>query len=181
MSMWVGERVRLRRTTADDTPVLLRWAEDSESQRLGSTVTPPQSEARLREHTEEAAKEAPQGDNLSLIIALLDGTAIGSVQTRNADPRSGVFDYGIDLAAEQRGKGYGGEALAMLLRFYFDERRYEMANGQVFGFNEPSKRFHEKFGFQLEGTLPVPLRTLPAHYPHPPDTAPPAARLPSQG
>jgi RimJ/RimL family protein N-acetyltransferase len=153
MSLWIGEHVKLRRMAADDWRVLLEWAEDSEAQRIGGIVSGPQSEARMREHTTESAKQTPEDESLWLMVTLLDGTPVGSVQTRDVNVRNGTFDYGVDIARKYWGRGYGGEALAMLLRFYFDERRFQKANGQVFAFNEQSKRFHEKFGFQLEGTL----------------------------
>ena len=87
MSLWIGEHVKLRRMAADDWRVLLEWAEDSEAQRIGGIVSGPQSEARMREHTTESPKQAAEDQSLWLMVTLLDGTPVGSVQTRDVNVR----------------------------------------------------------------------------------------------
>jgi RimJ/RimL family protein N-acetyltransferase len=70
-----------------------------------------------------------------------------------ADPRVGAFTYGINVKREEQRKGYASEAIRLLLRYYFQERRYQKVTIKVYGFNEASTRLHESLGFQVEGRL----------------------------
>jgi len=52
-----------------------------------------------------------------------------------------------------RRQGYASEAIRIVLRYYFFERRYQKANVSIFEFNEGSVVLHQKLGFQPEGRL----------------------------
>jgi RimJ/RimL family protein N-acetyltransferase len=69
-----------------------------------------------------------------------------------ADRRNRVFSYGIALGLPHRRQGYGTEAVVLLLRFYFAELNYQKCDTTVYAFNESSLAFHERLGFQVEGT-----------------------------
>jgi RimJ/RimL family protein N-acetyltransferase len=84
------------------------------------------------------------------MIDTLDGVVVGSLSVRG-NRRTRVFDYGIGIGREHWRKGYGTESLELLFRFYFLELGYQKAETGVYAFNEPSLRFHEAFGFVLEG------------------------------
>ena len=62
-----------------------------------------------------------------------------------------MFD--VLIPPENRQKGYAAEAIRLLMRYYFDERRYQKCASMVYSFNEPSIRLHESIGFILEGRL----------------------------
>jgi RimJ/RimL family protein N-acetyltransferase len=57
------------------------------------------------------------------------------------------------VAEEHRHKGYASEAVFLILRYYFQERRYQKVNAMVDEFNEASLRLHRSLGFQQEGQL----------------------------
>jgi RimJ/RimL family protein N-acetyltransferase len=61
--------------------------------------------------------------------------------------------YGIAVLPQHQRKGYASEAIRLVLRYYFGERRYQKCTVEVFSFNEPSQRLHEALGFTLEGRL----------------------------
>ena len=61
--------------------------------------------------------------------------------------------YGVAVHPDHRRKGYASEAVRLVLRYYFHERRYQKVNASVYSFNQPSIQFHERFGFVLEGRL----------------------------
>jgi len=81
----------------------------------------------------------------------LDGELVGSINSTDCNPQSGTFSYGISIFAEHRRSGYALDAVRILLRYYFEERRYHRAGATVYGFNEPSIALQEQLGFQLEG------------------------------
>lgn len=153
MNSWEGELVRLRAIEARDAEDLAARDRDAETVWRGSMLRPPRSVDELRRWADDPSKQTPPGDDVNLVIETLAGEFVGTIGTRDARHRHGTFDYGIEILSEHRGKGYGRDALRLLLHYFFDELRYVKANGQVFAYNEPSQRFHEHFGFTLEGRI----------------------------
>ncbi|MFD7731338.1 GNAT family N-acetyltransferase, partial [Kitasatospora phosalacinea] len=81
------------------------------------------------------------------------GTAVGMTSVHRADSRSGLFEYGITIGAEHRRRGYATEAVPLLLRHQFEERRYHKGTARVFAHNEPSLALQRQLGFTEEGRL----------------------------
>jgi RimJ/RimL family protein N-acetyltransferase len=80
-----------------------------------------------------------------------DGAAIGTVGLSIGHFRhSGEFGIGI-LDPSARGRGLGGEAAELLLRFAFDEIGLHRVELRVFAFNEPALRLYRRLGFREEG------------------------------
>ncbi len=144
-----GNLVRLRAVEPEDGDIWYASGLDTELDRRGGFTHLPSSRAAYRDRAVEASK-APEGDSASLMIESLDGAVVGSLGAR-ADRRTRVFDYGIGIGREHWRKGYGTEAVELLFRFYFLELGYQKAETGVYAFNEPSLRFHEAFGFVIEG------------------------------
>jgi RimJ/RimL family protein N-acetyltransferase len=61
--------------------------------------------------------------------------------------------YGLSIRPAHRRQGYAFEAIPLVLRYYFHERRYQKVNAEVYAFNDASVHLHEKLGFVLEGRL----------------------------
>ena len=52
---------------------------------------------------------------------------------------------------EAQGKGYGGEAIKLLLDYAFGYLNFHRVSIGVVGFNEKAVRFYERIGFRREG------------------------------
>ena len=91
-------------------------------------------------------------------------TRLVALYADSADRRNGVFSYGIGLGHHHRGKGYGAEAVVLLLRFYFAELGYQKCDTWVYAFNEVSLALHRGFGFIEEGRLRRTVYTAGAHH-----------------
>ena len=76
---------------------------------------------------------------------------MGSISTQNCNSRNGTFSYGIDISAEERGNGYATEAIQLVLKYYFEELRYQKVTLPIVSDNHASIHLHEKLGFQQEG------------------------------
>jgi len=150
---WQGERVCLRAIEPSDAEVFFRWNLDSERARYLEFLWPPTSMASVRAMAEESSRRKLEGDAFQWVITDRAGTPVGTIDTHHCDARTGTFRYGVDVACEERGKGYASEAIWMVLRYYFHELRYQKVTIAVHGDNLPSIRLHEKLGFQREGTL----------------------------
>jgi RimJ/RimL family protein N-acetyltransferase len=151
-SFWTGKRVRLRGIEPDDWSALMRFAEDEE--RLGDLLNPPRSAEGFRAWAKEQAAAKSDGDCFGLAIEAVDsGEMVGAVGSHHADPRAGWFEYGVTIGAGHRRKGYAAEAVVMLLRFMFAERRFHKCGARIFAHNEASLALQRRLGFVEEGRL----------------------------
>lgn len=152
-NIWEGKRVRLRAIEPGDWEIHYEWDQDSEAARSVDHVWFPNSAERARKWAQEQAAKDPQGDHFQFQIETLAGEHVGTINSQHCDPRCGTFSYGIAVMAKHQRKGYASEAILLVLRNFFLERRYQKVTPHVYSFNEASIRLHERLGFQLEGRL----------------------------
>ena len=152
-SIWMGERVHLRAFTLADSATYQAWNHDTDQARALWQIPWPRSPEGDERWAEREAKRGADGDNIRLVIADTDDRAIGDITTHDCDPRVGTFSYGVSIAAAHRGQGYATEALGLLFRYMFHERRYQKAWVVINAFNEASIALHERLGFTREGHL----------------------------
>ena len=150
---WQDRLVRLRAAEPDDWELLWRWNQDGELLRHLERLHPPQSRAAVKRWLEETATRQPKDDEFGVTIETLAGEPVGGLGTHHCDPANGTFSYGLSIAHEHRRRGYARAAIGLVLRYFFEERRYRKAWVHVYGFNEASLRLHEGLGFQREGRL----------------------------
>ncbi len=150
--MWHGELVRLRAIEPDDLPVFRREgvadADDSQlfDDRRYRPLTVATHGARMTRTPSE------DSDDLTLAIESVDGDElVGSLSANHCDRRTGVFEVGFGIFTAHRRRGYVSEAVQILMRYYFEELRYQKANTIVNAFNGPSLALHRHFGFVKEG------------------------------
>jgi RimJ/RimL family protein N-acetyltransferase len=152
-NFWQGRRVRLRGLEPGDAEHFIRWNLDSERARHLDFLWPPMSEAGVRAWVAEQSQKKLENDAYHWVIEIPAGDPAGSIATHHCDHHAGTFSYGLDVAREHRRQGYASEAIALVLRYYFHELRYQKVTVNVHSNNEASLRLHEKLGFCLEGTL----------------------------
>ncbi|HVU10342.1 MAG TPA: GNAT family protein [Phototrophicaceae bacterium] len=154
MNIFQGKLIRLRAVEATDWENHIQWDQDSELARLSYEIPFPRSTMGYREWAEREAQRPPENDVYRFQMETLDGNVeVGTINTNRCDLRSGTFGYGLAISAPYQRKGYGSEAIRLVLRYYFLERRYQKCSVEVYSFNEPSQRLHEHLGFTLEGRL----------------------------
>lgn len=149
---WEGRLIRLRGVEPEDAEAHYQLNQQDDISRFQWVMNPPVSRAGTRRWAEEAAVHRPEGDAFTAQMeTLVDGTLVGGIATYHCDPRSGVFSYGLHVDEAHRGRGYAREAICLVMRYFFQELRYQKCNVDVMEINEPSRRLHEALGFQLEG------------------------------
>jgi len=151
--IWQGDLVRLRGVEPDDWPLFQALDRDTGVQREGYWITFPRSDERARKWALETSAAKPEDDNYRWVIESGDGTPVGSLNTHGCDARNGTFEFGITIAREHWGNGYAPDAIRLLLRYFFGERRYQKATSFVYEFNGRSLAMHRKLGFQDEGRI----------------------------
>jgi RimJ/RimL family protein N-acetyltransferase len=153
MNFWQGRLVRLRGVEPSDAEAFARWNLDSEMARELDFVWPPVSLARVEKDLEEESLKRLEGDAFTWVVEDAAAVAVGHIATHHCQPRPGVFGYGLSVAREHRRRGYATEAVLLVLKYYFEELRYQKCLVGVHSNNPASVALHEKLGFVREGTL----------------------------
>jgi RimJ/RimL family protein N-acetyltransferase len=154
-SIWVGDKVRLRAFEPADAE-FAKQRDDSVDQRLSWKVWPPRSSVAKQALIDEIALAKPQGDAVQLYLAVArrkDDKIVGLVLTLEADAVNGTFKFGVEIGPEHKGKGYAGEAVLLVMRYMFEERRFQKCESSVYAFNAASMSLHRKLGMVEEGRL----------------------------
>lgn len=152
-NLFEGRLVRLRAMEPGDAETEFRHLQDSEVSRLDSNIEFPRALADIRRQLENP-REPRYPDDKYLVIETLDGQMVGGINTQLTDPRHGTFSIGIGLPERTAwGKGYAKEAMLLILRYMFHERRYQKCNIGVFAFNERAIGLYRHLGFQDEGRI----------------------------
>lgn len=154
--MWTGQRVRLRAIEPGDWERFREFDEDTDVQRDGWMVQPPRSDEGYKAWAKEraTAERKPGDDAFALgVESLEEGLLVGEVSTHGVDLPAGRFAYGIALGPRYHRRGYGSEAVRLLLAFMFHERRFHKCEATAWSFNTGSIAFHRGLGFREEGRL----------------------------
>jgi RimJ/RimL family protein N-acetyltransferase len=150
-SLLAGERVRLRGVREDEVATLARWEMDAgRSVTLNDRVAP-QSEAAAKEMI--AKWSANEGDTLGFAIETLDDPAVlvGHVSVFKIQAKNRNAMIGIAIGREHIGRGYGTDAMRVIVGYGFRELGLHRIALSVAEFNQAGIRAYEKAGFTVEG------------------------------
>jgi len=90
--------------------------------------------------------------NIRLGIFLNDGTVIGDVALQDIDRVNRSCSVGIGMTkAENCKKGYGTQALRLILEYGFYNQGIERITARTMELNVPAQKMLEKLGFVFEG------------------------------
>jgi len=151
---WQGEKVRLRPLRPEDAENAYLAQLDSPTRRdLQLGVELPTSVEGLRSALEKWYDCRKADGAVVFVIETLEGENVGGISLHSADQKNGVFSFGVVIDRTHRRKGYAEEAVSILLRYCFDERRYQKCNSACVHTNEASIALHRRLGFQEEGRV----------------------------
>lgn len=154
--MLKGERVLLRGVRRDDLLRLWEFNNDPEVEIAGGGDPPiPQSLERLEAEFDENARKGGRDGTWFAIEA--DGRMIGQCGLFGFDQFKGVAhrcELGIAIGdKEYWGKGYGREAITLLVDYAFTHWNVQRVGLQVLATNERAIRAYQAVGFVQEGRL----------------------------
>ena len=167
--LFQGARVSLTAHEPDqDAEVEARWTNDPEYLRLVSAEPArPLAPAAIKKKHEEQEKEKNQR-RISFALRLRGAASaaeaggaaqdkagaerlIGFVRFENIDWSNGSARLVLGIgAAEDRRQGYGTEALALALRYAFEELNLHRLGAEAAAYNAGALRLLEPAGFQVE-------------------------------
>ncbi|RPJ23305.1 MAG: N-acetyltransferase [Chloroflexi bacterium] len=137
-----------------DPEIEAKWTHDSEFMRLMETSPArPMSAAMIKKQYEKLEKQIEEDKNLYhfMIRAKADERLVGKASIQQIEWTNGNAFIRIGIgAAEDRRKGYGTQALRMLLRFAFAELNLFRLTAIVPEYNEGAVALLQKFGFMQE-------------------------------
>jgi RimJ/RimL family protein N-acetyltransferase len=149
-----GQLVRLAMIDVDSMATAIsRWSRDAVYTRLAnSDVARAWSPFITREWIEKEAL----GEKLDMhwfgIHTLADDRLIGGIDLSAVHNGHGESFVGVGIGERDFwGKGYGREAMRLVLRYAFTELNFERVSLDVFEYNPRAIRSYEKVGFRHEG------------------------------
>lgn len=144
-----GERVRVRAAEMADLPTYLRWVNDPEvTEHLD--LEPPMG----MEQEEQWFRSMRERGEEVMSIETLDGKLIGNMGILRVSWRDRKALIGIMIGEEEfRWKGYGREALRLLLDYLFDELGMNRVHLEVDAAHQGAVRCYRGLEFRIEGTL----------------------------
>lgn len=148
---YYGERICLSGLLEEDLPALLNWINERELVIFNAPYHPV-SEAHHRGWFEALAHRSDivlfgiRHNERDRLVGTCQLHAIHPVH-RSAELQIRIGD------AEYRGRGYGTEAVSLLLRFAFHDLNLNRVYLHVFETNKVAIGLYEKLGFTREGVL----------------------------
>ncbi|WP_400162054.1 GNAT family N-acetyltransferase [Brevibacillus sp. TJ4] len=146
-----GEHIRLRYARLDDVEAYAAFLQDEEMNRLTGSQT-----EFSRKDIEEWLRKISivnSGERVDyMIVEKSSGMLVGEVVLNEMDTvnRSANIRIGIQ-GSTFRGKGYGTEAMLLMLRVGFVSLNLHRIHLGVYTFNPRAIHVYEKIGFKREG------------------------------
>jgi RimJ/RimL family protein N-acetyltransferase len=152
-SILVGERVRLRGVRDDDLPDLAKWEMDAGRMTTLTNRVAPMSEAAAKERVARWA--ANENDDLGFAIETLGDppVLVGNISIFGIRAKDRSATLGIALGRDHLGRGYGTDAMRVIVGYGFRELGLHRIQLGVAPFNPAGIRAYEKAGFVEEGRL----------------------------
>jgi len=149
---WQGEKVRLRPLRIEDAEQNFASSLDSPSRQLLQLGVELPTSVELQRTTLERYVGCKDADGVIVFaIENLAGDHVGGVSLHSRDEKNGLFSFGIVIDRPHRRQGYAEDAVRIVLRYGFWERRYQKCNSACSHVNKASIRLHKKLGFLEEG------------------------------
>ena len=145
----IGKRVYLRALEKEDLIYIRKWSNDPEIRKLiGEVVSMSQADA-------DKFLERVYSDNTRewfVIVVKENDRVIGETGLLRMFPAWRTTDISIIIGEKDAwGKGYGTEAILLLLDYAFRYLNFHRVAIGVVGFNKRAIRFWERVGFKKEG------------------------------
>jgi RimJ/RimL family protein N-acetyltransferase len=149
ISFLTGPRLSLRPLEKNDLPLLQKWSNDPELRAL-TGETRPMSAAAAEDYFERIQRD--EARVWFVIEVRATGQVIGETGLLRMFPDWRNTDLSIIIGeAEAQEKGYGSEAIRLMLDYAFGALGFHRVSIGVVGFNARALHFYEKNGFRREG------------------------------
>lgn len=151
--LFEGERVRLSAPREEDAAAFARWSHDAAY--LRAVDTDYARPISARQAAERYPGDGGESNTIEFRIRTLDeDLLIGFVALHSIEWNNRAAQLAIGIGEPgYRGKGYGTDALRLVLRYAFDELNLLRVGLDVISNNVAAVRAYEKVGFVHEGAM----------------------------
>ncbi len=147
-----GERVELRRHERENYHLYKEWYGDRAIWHLTSWTSAPMTPAAVERLFDE--RELSKLDDSFAIHRRGEREPIGVVSLMNINEAHASADLSVVVGPEpDRSRGYGTEAMTLVLDYAFGRLKLHRVGLSVFEFNESAIAAYENLGFSEEGRL----------------------------
>lgn len=146
---FIGHRLYLSPMNILDAEKYTMWMNDrSVTDGIASTV----KITSLEGEKEWIINAGKNGDAIFAIVDIKTDELIGNCSLTNINRINRICTIGIFIGDEEnRSKGYGAEALKLLLNYAFNFQNMHNVNLEVFSFNKRAIKCYQKVGFKEYG------------------------------
>lgn len=143
-------KIYLDNIKKNDMEYIYKWFSDSEFLKYYDYYPPiPQT----KEEVDKTIHDYENSKKSKVFAVRKEGNIIGLAGYDDIVEENSVATLFIGIGEkEERGKGYGMEAMKLLLNFGFNELKLYRIQLNVLSFNEKAILLYEKCGFKKEGT-----------------------------
>lgn len=146
-----GDKVYLSPISSDDAETYCNWLNDPLIAGNIDGAAKVYSLTAEREYIDTMQK---QNAHIYAIINKETDALIGNIGIEDIDNTSRTATIGVFIGDEEnRGKGFGSEALRLACRYAFDRLNLHSLHLWVFSFNERAMNVYKKVGFKEVGRM----------------------------
>ncbi|MGV8977287.1 MAG: GNAT family N-acetyltransferase [Cellulomonas sp.] len=145
-----GEMIRLRPVCATDTEAMWELVQDPESKRLTGTTV---SFTRAEVDAWCAGVSARDGRVDLAVTANGSDEYLGEIVLHEVDDVVSSASIRLVMRPAYRGRGYGTEAISLVLGLAFDGMGLHRVGLDVLSINTRARALYESIGFRVEGRL----------------------------
>ena len=152
-----GALVRLAAATPEDSVDFAKWSNDDQFLRMtdNDPAKPlsPQGHAEWEQQMGILSSAAHNNGNFFFRLrTLAEDKLIGMAGVGMVDWSNRTAMLGIVIGdPEYRGRGYGSDAIRLILNYAFNELNLLRVYTHTIAYNQPALRAYERAGFQREG------------------------------
>lgn len=146
-----GENIYLRALEPEDLDFIYIIENDEQIWEMSSTQTP-YSRFLIKQYLEHSHKDIYEVKQLRLVICSNDHAALGLIDLFDYNPAHNRAGIGILIAEnENRGRGYGAEALRLIIDYGFTHLNLHQLYANISEDNKTSVKLFENQGFNKTG------------------------------
>jgi [ribosomal protein S5]-alanine N-acetyltransferase len=147
-----GTKIKLRKLTENDHKKYMEIEDVMENRLLADDDLPfPPTEEDHKNFLKGISSK--KDDYMFAVETIDDNLFIGTIGLFRTNWKNGTCYVGISLSSDYQGKGYGTDAMKVLLDYIFEYININKVKLEVFSSNERAIRSYEKCGFKKEGIL----------------------------
>ena len=149
--MLEGKTVNLKVAEKEDVDFLVEYTNDIDYWGENIPIDEQRSKSEWLKQFDNPSNLDILLESKTFIVQKKDGTKIGFT-THIVNQPYKVLDIGYSIVPSERGKGYGAEAVQLIVDYLFLSRNIGRIQATTIVENKASQRVLEKVGFKREGT-----------------------------